>query len=312
MAGLSLVSRWGGRAAESLFAVLFPSDCRICGTPLVTISRLPVCEECLASMLPIAGSVCSICGERILSPYAVSGIDGGPRCRFCHRVQPPFAKAVAYGGYQGGLRELIHLLRYGGIQWASSVLGRVLAEAIADLQIDFPHAHVAVVSAPLDRAKRGQRGFHQAERIAPAALKLQPSPGGLRLLDGVLERKRDTCPQTGLSSHQRRENMCRAFTVAGPEEVKGRPPLGVVEVYMPEFCTAPEHRKYGSPQWRGRSRYRHAKWKSCDVRKAMKRLSRGRKRPAAKLPGVLGGHSSRGMLSGCGKLSIDAPRRAGA
>jgi predicted amidophosphoribosyltransferase len=169
---------------------LFPSDGRICGTPLV-ISRLPVCDESLASMHPIAGCVCSVCGERILSPYAVSGIDGEPRRRRCRRIQPPFAKAVAYGSYEGGLRELIHLLKYGGIQRASSVLGRMLAGAIEDLESDFPHAHVAVVSVPLDRAKRGQRGFHQAELIARAALKPQPSPGGLRLLEGVLERKRD-------------------------------------------------------------------------------------------------------------------------
>jgi predicted amidophosphoribosyltransferase len=241
VAGLSIVSRWGGRAAESLFALLFPSDGRICGTPLVMISRLPVCDECLASMHPIAGCACSVCGERILFPYAVSGIDGEPRCRLCRSIQLPFAQAVAYGSHEGGLR-----------------------------------------------------GFHQAELIARAALKLQPSPGGLRLLEGVLERKRDTCPQTGLTSYQRRENMRGAFTVVRPEEVKGRPLLVVDEVYTTganvSECARVLHRaqhlKYGSPRWRGRSRYRHAKWKSCDVRKAMTRLSRWRKRPEAKQRGV--------------------------
>jgi predicted amidophosphoribosyltransferase len=140
-------------------------------------------------MHPIPGCVCSVSGERILSPYAVSGIDGEPRCRLCRRIQPPFAKAVAYGSYEGGLRELIHLLKYGAIQRASRVLGRMLADAIEDLESDFPRAHVAVVSLPLDRAKPGQ--------------------------------------------------------------------------------------------WCGRSGFRHAKWKSCDVRKAMKRLSGWRQRPAA-------------------------------
>ena len=90
MAGPSIVSRWGGRASESLFAVLFASDCLICGTPLVTISCLPVCDECLACMRPIAGCVCAVCGERILSAYAVSGIDGEPRCRLCRCIPPPF------------------------------------------------------------------------------------------------------------------------------------------------------------------------------------------------------------------------------
>ena len=42
-----------------------------------------------------------------------------------------FARAVAYGSYEGGLRDLIHLLKYGGVRPAANVLGRMLAEAIA-------------------------------------------------------------------------------------------------------------------------------------------------------------------------------------
>jgi ComF family protein len=182
-------------------------------------------------MHPIVGPVCSICWERILSPYAVSGTDGEPRCGLCRRIQPPFAKAAAYGSYEGGLRELIHLLKYGGMPRAASVLGRMLAEAIEDLESDFPQGTVAVVAVPLHRAKRGQRGFNQAELIARAALKHQPSPGRLRLLEGVLERKRETRSQTGLTSHQRRENMRGAFMVARLEEVKGQPVLIVDDVY---------------------------------------------------------------------------------
>src|SRR5260370_1039027 len=103
-----MVSRWGGRAAESLFAVLFPSDCRICGTPRLSIFRLPVCEECLAFLPAIAACVCSVCRERILSRYPVSGRDEEPCCGLCCRILPQFAKVVAHGGYEGGLRELIY------------------------------------------------------------------------------------------------------------------------------------------------------------------------------------------------------------
>jgi hypothetical protein len=121
VAGLSIVSRWGGRAAESLFAVLFPSDCRTCGTPLVAIFRLAVFGECLASMPSIAGCVCSVWGKRILSPYPVSGINGEPRCGLCCRILPHFAKG--YSSSEAGLREFIHLLKYCGIEWAPIVLG---------------------------------------------------------------------------------------------------------------------------------------------------------------------------------------------
>ncbi len=185
MAGLSIVSRWGGRTAESHFVVLFPSDCRICGTPLVTISRLP-----------------------------------------------------------------------------------------------------------------------------------EPSPGGLRLLEGVLEPKPDTCPQSGLTSHRRRENMLGAFTVGRPEEVKGRP-LVVDDVYTTgtkvSECARVPAPHAASKVWVA-AVVRTLKVSArevevvrgeegdlgCPVGASRQRLSSE----------ALGGHSSRGMLSGCRKLSIDALRRA--
>ena len=94
---------WVSGAAESLFATLFPADCRLCGSPLINISRLPVCEDCLSAMRPIAGGICSICGERLVSPYVFTGEGDEPRCGLCRRMAPPFAKAVAYGSYDGGL-----------------------------------------------------------------------------------------------------------------------------------------------------------------------------------------------------------------
>ena len=39
--------------AQGLFAASFPSDCRLCATPLTNISRLPVCPSALLAMAPI-------------------------------------------------------------------------------------------------------------------------------------------------------------------------------------------------------------------------------------------------------------------
>jgi ComF family protein len=220
-----------GQIAESLFAVLFPSACRICGTPLIKISRLPVCQECLDAMHPIAGGVCTICGERLFSPYAFSGAPGEPRCGLCRRTEPAFTRAVAYGSYESGLRELIHLLKYGGVRPAATVLGRMLAEAIASLKCDFLAESVAVVPVPLYRSRLRQRGFNQAELIARAAMKASPARDRLHLSAGALERKRETASQIGLTSHQRRENLRGAFGVAQPEAVKGREVLVVDDVY---------------------------------------------------------------------------------
>lgn len=226
----TLVSSVGG-VAEGLFATLFPSDCRLCGAPLVNISRLPVCEECLSAMRPIAGGVCSICGERLVSPYAFSGDHGEPRCGLCRRLEPPFARASAYGSYDGGLRELIHLLKYEQVRPAANVLGRMLAEVIATLEPCFGHNAVLVVPVPLHGGKLRQRGFNQSELIARAALKLRPSGNRTALSASVLERGRETKSQIGLTRHQRRENIRGAFVVAKPDELAGRDILLVDDVF---------------------------------------------------------------------------------
>lgn len=213
--------------AESLFPTLFPADCKLCGSPILQISRLPVCEGCLSAMRPIAGGVCSSCGDRLVRPHGFSAPEDEPCCGLCRRLAPPFAKAVAYGSYDGGLRELIHLLKYQQVRPAAAVLGRMLQEAMASLQ-DLP-GNLVVVPVPLHRKKLRQRGFNQVELIARAALKL----GGERrtLWPKAIERRRETKSQTGLSNHQRRENMRGAFVVSSPQAVSGREVLLVDDVF---------------------------------------------------------------------------------
>jgi len=211
-------------------------------------------------MHPLAGKVCAVCGERVHAAYALPGADGVIRCPVCCRIAPPFAKAVAYGSYEGGLRELIHLLKYSGVRPAANVLGRMLAEAIAALEPEFSHAgimpvgtrqtkfapmvsgqqslalrtsadqRIAVIPVPLHKTKRRQRGFNQAELIARAALKLNPATGRLYLLVDILQRQRETESQIGLTSHQRRENLRGAFAVVRAEEIKAREVLLVDDV----------------------------------------------------------------------------------
>ena len=43
---------------------------------------------------------------------------------------PAFVKAVAFGGYHGQLRSLVHLLKYEGMQPVASRLGVLLADSM--------------------------------------------------------------------------------------------------------------------------------------------------------------------------------------
>jgi len=211
-------------AAASLFSLVFPSDCRICQTPLTTISSLPVCEPCLAQVVPLDGILCRVCGEKLFSSYTNSG--EGALCGMCRRAHPHFARAVAYGAYQGALREVVHLFKYDGIRPAGKLLGKLLYHAAGAMAL--PDS-VMVVPVPLWAGKRHTRGFNQAEAIDRTFLSFQSS-SSIQLDTAVLVRTRETASQTGLTRHQRRANVRGAFAVVKPERVKGRSILLVDDV----------------------------------------------------------------------------------
>ena len=221
--------RFAERAAAGLFFTFFASDCRICGSPLIEVSRLPICTDCLIALRPLKGSYCIVCGEAL---GTVGNIEGGEaRCMLCQRMDPPFERAVAYGSYDGGLRDLIHVLKFQQVRPAAGVLGRMLAQSIANLEQAMPVGTIAVVSVPLHTHKQGQRGFNQAEMIAKAALKQLSRPKRFELCVGVLLRRRETGSQIGLTRHQRRENLRGAFTVSDPKRILNRDILLIDDVY---------------------------------------------------------------------------------
>ena len=154
-----------------------------------------------------------------------------PRCGLCQRLHPPFERAVAYGSYDGGLRDLIHLLKYQQVRPAAAVLGRMLAETITGIETTLLPGLIAVVPVPLHVRKRVQRGFNQSELIARAALKQLGRPERFQMLTGALVRRRETESQIGLTRHQRRENLRGAFVVAEPERLATRDVLLVDDVF---------------------------------------------------------------------------------
>lgn len=214
---------------RSVFSVLFPSDCRLCRTPLDNISRIPVCQDCLANIRPLRAPQCLSCGDRLTSAQLLMG-DG--LCVNCRESRPEFERAVSYGEYKDSLRGLIHLLKYEGVTPAQAPLGGMLAEAISELlpgsKSGCGESKLLLVAVPLHRSRRRSRGFNQAELIARAALKRLPHE--LELASAVLIRHRDTVSQVGLSREERIKNMRGAFRVGDGARVKGRHVIVVDDV----------------------------------------------------------------------------------
>src|SRR5262249_18042464 len=152
--------------------------------------------------------LCATCGEKLSGlrfagepppQQAKTGLTGGPEpvpvCDVCRRVPPPFHKAVAYGAYDGPLRDLVHILKYQRVKPAASRLGRFLRQAMAG--IDLPD-NTLLMPVPLWKGKRRERGFNQAEEIGRAFLRFQDGKG-IQLSTALLVRNRETASQTGLT-----------------------------------------------------------------------------------------------------------------
>jgi ComF family protein len=148
-------------------------------------------------------------------------------------VAPEFERAVAYGIYQDGLREMVHLLKYERMSAVARPLGGMLACAIEMLEAQ-ASAELMVVAVPLFPAKERQRGYNQAVLLADAALaelrKTRPE-WKLRVAHGVIRRVRDTESQFALTPRGRRRNLKGAFAVRDDAALAGREVLLVDDIY---------------------------------------------------------------------------------
>jgi ComF family protein len=145
---------------------------------------------------------------------------------------PAFVRAVSYGVYQGRMREAIHALKYDRLHLASTGLGRMLAEAIAQLAGEAP-AEMLVIPVPLHPTKYAQRGFNQSRSLAVEALKFlrrSHPEWRLTLASSTLLRQRATNTQAGLTPRQRRQNVRGAFMVSDPARVTARHVLIVDDI----------------------------------------------------------------------------------
>ena len=226
--------------ADSLSCALFPSSCTLCGRSLLRLTRVPICDFCCTQLPPQTGTLCSCCGEDLGIPNLSTAPssdhpDSQPLCQPCRLAAPAFVKAVAYGGYHGELRSLVHLLKYEGMQPVARRLGRLLADSLEAFasSADAP-PQMLVIPVPMHLVKQRKRGFNHAELLARAAMaemRRRHPQWRLHLQTSLLKRVRVTVSQAGLTSHQRRQNLRGAFFAPHPGRLAGQHVLLVDDIY---------------------------------------------------------------------------------
>ena len=57
-------------------------------------------------------------------------LDETGRCALCRLGLQGFDAVYSYGSYEGTLRELVHLFKYGGVRPLARTFGKFLAQAL--------------------------------------------------------------------------------------------------------------------------------------------------------------------------------------
>jgi ComF family protein len=145
---------------------------------------------------------CSSCRTPFQNAFP---LDANGRCALCRSGLRGFDAAYSFGAYEGVLRELIHLYKYGKVKTLARPLSGLLAQALPR-----DEAFDAAVPVPLYWRRRLQRGFNQAELLARGLSRRTGIP-----VVRALGRLRPTPAQAGLSNSARRQNVSQAFRARG-------------------------------------------------------------------------------------------------
>ena len=213
------VQAWLGEASDALVSVVFPAGCRLCEQLLSRASRVPICDDCLASFQPLPPPLCEICGQPLEIPSFATRtpVQQVPLikelvCTVCEARTYSFERARSYARYHGALVRAIVLLKFSQIE----PLGAWFASRLVNTWKDLGPTDIdVVVPVPLHRQRERERGYNQADLIArPLAKRLR-----LAYREVLLVRTRPRPAKQILSLEERWTSVRGAFATRPGSQV---------------------------------------------------------------------------------------------
>ena len=192
------ITRLAHAGKWALDAVL-PPRCLSCGA--VVSGDGALCPACWGRLAFIGAPQCGRCGL----PFAFEAAPDA-LCGECLRREPQFGRARAALRYDDACRPLVLAFKHGDGTHAAPAFGRWMAQAAGDLLREAD----LVVPVPLHRWRLFRRRFNQSALLARAVARSSGKPVDARLL----QRRRPTPSQAGLSRTGRLANVRGAFAVA--------------------------------------------------------------------------------------------------
>jgi ComF family protein len=214
MSAINPVKRW----LDTGLGFVYPEVCQICGDERATVNEGFVCVPCWQQVRFIKPPFCERCGL----PYE-GDISGPFQCGNCRDMEFYFSSARSAVLTTGFVLDVIHRYKYQQALWFEPFLADLLVRqagpALAREGWD------VIVPVPLHPAKRRERGFNQAERLADRLSCATRIP----LNTTLLRRVQPTETQTRLSREQRATNVRGAFSPRSADKLEGHPRVVLVD-----------------------------------------------------------------------------------
>jgi ComF family protein len=196
------MTRWLDVLDRGFLDLVFPRDCAVTQLPMEDEPLRHLSPAGVAELPRIGDPRCLTCGH----PF--EGILEGDRaCPHCLDLRPAFGRAVCAFRARGAARRIVHRIKYERCPFLADDLA---AAAIEDEVFRRHLAGSVLVAVPLHNARRRDRGYNQAERIAE---RLAALVAGCRA-EPLLRKQHETVSQTRLGRQERRKNVAGAFVVA--------------------------------------------------------------------------------------------------
>lgn len=197
--------------SDAALGFVYPNVCQICGEESATVREGFVCSRCWQQVRFIKPPFCRRCGL----PFG-GDITESFECSNCRELEFDFTFARSAVTARGVVLEVIHRYKYLRALWFEPFLADLLIRealpALRQQQWDW------IVPVPLHPAKKRQREFNQAERLAAHLSEAARIP----INSGLLERVTATQTQTKLTRDQRAKNMRNAFVIRPPQKLTGK------------------------------------------------------------------------------------------
>jgi ComF family protein len=212
---------------DAALGFVYPDVCQICGHERATKKEGFVCATCWRKVRFIKPPFCDRCGL----PFQ-GAITTTFECDNCREMELHFRAARSAVVANKFLLDIIHLYKYQRALWFEPFLADVLireaAPVLARERCDL------IVPVPLHPAKRREREFNQAERLAACLSRATKIPLNAKLLCRV----KPTQTQTHLSRRQRADNMQDAFALRVGINLAGRRVVVLDDVFTTGATTS--------------------------------------------------------------------------